>query len=113
MGGIYGVKDLKEAFDLGFAVVAAGKCSLDDGKVTLGDIVCVIPVFPKIQPGVDGIGNALKELADIDEADEKELLDYAKAKIPEVVGDEKLKKKVYAYVKAGLAVAVAISVSRE
>lgn len=113
MSGQYGVKESKEFFDLGFALVNAGKGVLADGKVSIGDIAYVIPVLPAMEAGLVGLSIVPKELGELDEADEKELLDYAKAKLPQAVSDEKLRVKVYAYVKAGVALAHAYAVSRE
>lgn len=109
MGGKFGVKETKEAFELGFALVSAAQCAMADGKVTLGDIACVIPVFPKLEPGVDGLALVPQELGELDEVDEKELLDFAKSRLPDVVSDPVLRTKVYAYVRAGLAVASALN----
>lgn len=109
MDGKYGVKETKEAFDLGFGVVASAQCAMADGKVTLGDIACVIPVFPKLEAGVEGLALVPAELGELGPNDEKELLEYCAAKLPSVVGDEKLRAKVYAYVRAGLAVAAALN----
>lgn len=109
MSGKFGVKETKEAFDLGFALVSAAQCAMADGKVTLGDIACVIPVFPKLESGVAGLTLVPQELGELDEVDEKELLDFAKTKLPEVVLDAVLRAKVYAYVRAGLAVASALN----
>lgn len=113
MAGQFGTKETKEAFDLGFATVGAVQCTMEDGKVGLGDIACVIPLFPKLEAGVQGLALVPKELGELDEADEADLLAYAKAKMPSVTSDEHLRRTVYACVKVGLALAHAVSVLRE
>lgn len=112
MGGKFGVKESKDLFDLGFGLAQAGKDVMEDGKVNLADLAAVIPLFPKIAPAVEGVDVVPSELAELDEADEVELLNYAKVKLPVVISDEVLRHKVYTYVRAGLAVAAAIAVSR-
>lgn len=112
MGGRYGVKETKDLFDLGFGIAQAGKEVLADGKVNLADLASVIPLFPKIAPAVDGVDQVPNELGELDEADEAELLAYAKLKLPTVVDDAALKNKVYTYLRAGLALAAAIAVSK-
>lgn len=110
MGGQFGVKETKELLDLGFAVVEAGKGVMADGKVTFTDVAYVVPVFPKLEAGLAGAALAPKELGELDEADEKELLDYTKAKLPGAISDELLRAKVFAYLRVGLAFAHALSV---
>lgn len=109
MSGKFGVKETKEAFELGFALVSAAQCAMADGKVTFGDIACIIPVLPKLEAGIAGLGLVPQELGELDEVDEKELLDFAKSKLPDVVSDAALRAKIYAYVRAGLAVASALN----
>lgn len=111
MSGKYGVKETQELFDLGFEIAKAGKLALADGKVNFLDLGVVMPVFPKVGPAVDGIALVPKELGELDEADAKTLLDYAKARLPEVVDEVTLRHRIYTYVKAGVAVGEAISVS--
>lgn len=113
MGGKLGTKETKEAFELGLAAIVAVQCSMADGKVTLGDIACVIPVFPKLEAGVDGLALVPAELGELDEADEQDLLAFCKAKLPTVTTDEHLRKLVYSYVKVGTSIANAVSVTRE
>lgn len=113
MSGKYGVKETKEAFDLGFALVQAGQCATEDGKVNLGDIACAVPVFPKVGAAVEGIGLIPSELGELDAADEKELLDHAAVKLGQTLPDGKLRRCVYAYVKVALALSHAISVTVE
>jgi hypothetical protein len=112
MAGKYGVKETKEMLDLGFALAKAGKEALADGKVNLLDLGVVMPVFPIVGTAVEGAPLVPLELGEIDEADSAELLAYAKAKLPEVVDEAELRHKVYVYVKAGLAVAEAVAVTR-
>lgn len=112
MAGQFGVKETKDLFDLGFALAKAGKEASADGKVNLFDVGHLIAVIGKVGPAFEGAAVAPSELGELDEADAKELLDYVKAKLPEVLEEEKLKKQVFVFVKAGLAVAEAIAISR-
>ena len=105
------IKETKEMFDFGFALGQAGKMALADGKITFNDIPVLLPVFPKVSLAVEGAGLIPAELADLDEAEGKELLDYCKAKLPNIVDDAGLRDKIAVYIKAGLAVAEAIAVS--
>lgn len=108
----YSIKETKELLDLGFGLAKAGKDALADGKVTLWDLPLIVPVLGLVSPGIEGGELVPKELGDLDEAESKELLDYAKSKIPDIVSDADLKKKVYSCLKAGLALLEAISVLR-
>ena len=108
----YGIKETKEMLDLGFELAKAGKAALADGKVNFFDLPVIIPVFAKVGPAVDGAAMIPAELGDIDEFESKELIDYAKAKLPEIVDDAFIKNRILVYLKAGLAVAEAISVSK-
>lgn len=112
MAGKFGVKETKELFALGFALAKAGKDVMADGKVNFLDLGVVIELFPKVAPAIDGIEQVPSELGELDEAEEKELLAFAAEKLPTVVDNELLKKKVYVYLRAGLAVVAAIQVSR-
>lgn len=112
MDGQFGVKESKEFLDLGFAVAQAGKCVMEDGKATIGDIACVIPIFPKVAPGLDNIGIALQEMAELGENDEKELLDYTKSKLNETISDARARELMYVWLRAGLAVAHAYHVTK-
>jgi hypothetical protein len=109
MAGKYSVKETREAFELGFALVQSARCAMADGNVTLGDIACVIPVFPYLESGITGLTLVPQELGELDADDEKELLDFARLRLPDVVTDDKLRNKVYAYVRAGLAIASALN----
>ena len=111
MGGKFSVKETKEAFELGFAAVAAAQCAYADGKVTFGDVVCVVPVFPKLDAGLDGVALVPQELGEIDEADEADLLAFARSKIATATSDEHLRRLIFAYVKVGTSLAHAVSVT--
>lgn len=112
MGGLYGIKETTELFALGFALAKAGKDALADGKVNLLDLGAVIPVLSTVGPAIESVALVPQELGELDEQDSKSLLDFAKSKLPEIVDEEQLRHRIFVYVKAGLAVAEAISVSR-
>jgi hypothetical protein len=106
-----GIKNTLELFDLGLAVAKAGKEAMADGKVNLFDVGVLLPLFPKVAPALADAEQVAAELKDLDESETAELLAYAKTKLPEVIDDADLRRKVVVYLKAGLAIAEAISVS--
>lgn len=110
MAGKYSVKETIEAFDLGFALVEAGKTALADGKVNIFDLPVLIPLFPKVQPAVEGAELIISELSEMDEEDAKALFAYAEAKVGGLVSDPVVKHKILVALKAGLALAEAIAV---
>lgn len=108
MGGEHGVKDVKELFDLGFALVQAGKGAMADGEVTLADLSQLMVVYPSIGPAFEGIKNVPLELGELDSGDTQALLEHAAQKMGMVTEDPALVKKVVACVKVALAVGEAL-----
>ena len=106
---VYGVKETKEVFNLGFAIVEGLKKSLDDG-FDIKDLGNLIVLFPAIGPAVSGIDQVPLELADLDEKDVAELLAHAAVKLGVAVGDPGLEKKVVACIKVVLVAVEALSV---
>jgi hypothetical protein len=111
MAGKYGVEETKDLFELGFAVALAVKAANADGKINLFDLPQAIPLLSKVSAAVEDFSQVPSELGEIDEADAKALLDYAKSHLPEVTSDDELRHKLYVYVKLGLCLAEAVTVT--
>jgi hypothetical protein len=109
MAGQYGVQNVIEIMDLGFGIAFAGKQSLADGKVNFNDAQYIFPVIPLLDPAVKDAAVSLKEIAEIDDEDEKKVLDFVKVKVPTIVDDAHARVVAVAVFRAGLAVAHAIS----
>lgn len=112
MAGQYGLKETKEALDLGFALVAATKSALEDGKVNLLDAAELFKIIPAVGPAVDGLPLIAKELGELDAQDSAELLAYAAAGLATAVTDPGLALKVNAALKLAVTLGEAYAVFR-
>lgn len=81
MAGKYGVKETKEALDLGFAGYDFGKVALADGKLSLADMYAAWKLFPFVAPAVNGIDLVPKEFSELDAQDAAELVAHVVAKL--------------------------------
>jgi len=113
MGGKYGIKETKEFLDLGFSLWGAVDAAGADDKYDFNDMAYLIPIIPKLEPGIGDIGLMPKEMADLDDEDAKELLDFAAAKTGLLVGDPLLVKKINSTLQALIYVAKAVAAWRE
>jgi len=91
MGGLYGVKETGDVVSLGASTVKAYSNAALDGKFGLEDLVHLVPVGMKIPAAVAGIDLVGKELAELDDEDEKKLHAQVEAElagedVPEGVG---------------------------
>jgi hypothetical protein len=68
------MKDLKELISLGCSLVSAVDSSLEDGKISLTDIIHFRNVLPKFTAGIEGIENIKGEIASLDKKKKKELV---------------------------------------
>lgn len=73
-----GIQETKELFLFGASFGNALGKSLADGKFNLSDIANFIDPATKIPAAFKGIGQVDNELADLDEAEKLELIEYAK-----------------------------------
>lgn len=110
MGGTYGVQETLEIADLGFSAFRIGKDILADGKIGLLELPQLIPLIGKVTRAVDGAALVPKELTELDEQDQKTILEFFAARLPDITDSVALRLKVSAFLKAGLAIAEAIAV---
>lgn len=96
MGGKYSVQNTKEALEFGFATWTAVDNAKADGKIDLADVGHLMIVFPTVGPMIKNFGDIPKELGELDEADSKELKDFAAAKLSLRSDDPRLIKKINA-----------------
>lgn len=110
MAGQYGVKETKEVLALGFALGGAWKNAQKDGKVSIDDLVYLLPAVQIAPAALADLALVPKEFSELDPADAAELVAYAKVEVDGLVNDEQAKKVVHAALKLGLAAAELIAV---
>lgn len=103
MAGQYGVKETKEALDLGIALAKLVVDAKADGKIGVEDLGLLLNLVPSVGPAVDGMSQVAKEVGELDEQDAADLLAHAAAKLAMELNDEKLAVKVAASLKVVLA----------
>lgn len=114
MGGQYGVVEAKEVFDLGFSLVSAVKSAKEnDGKIDFKDLPLLALVVPNVGAALDKINMVPSELKDLDEADAKDLLAHAAAKLGMAVEDPALEAKVVVCLKVVLSFAEAYATFKQ
>ena len=112
MAGAYGVENLKQLLDFGFAAGKALDGALADGHLKLEDVVHFIPVLALVGPAMDDLSKAPKEFSELDAADVAALVSHGKAKLAGV-DDARLKEVVGASLNVALHVGKLISVLRK
>lgn len=109
----YGIKETKEVIDFGFALGAGIVAAKADGKIDLGDLPLVLPIFVSAAPALADISMVPKELADISAEEAEELVAYVAAKIPSITDRPKILKIVSCSLKFGLAAIALVVAIRE
>lgn len=66
MEGKIGIEETAELVDLAAGLGVAAYNMLQDGKISLGDYLYLIPVLPLLGPAVGGISKVPAEIKDID-----------------------------------------------
>lgn len=77
----YGIKETKEVLKFGVELGEAVDRALSDDKMDIADLVQLVPAFTAAGAAFENISLVPKELADMDEAESKELLEWAKAEL--------------------------------
>lgn len=103
------VKETKELLRPIYSLIGALAAAGADGKISLADVGLFIPVITQLGPAVENVGQVPAELADLTEAEQKELLADAAVYLPTATAPE-LSAKVTAALQVALAVARAVSV---
>jgi len=98
-----GIQNLKEVLDFGFGLGGAVKKSLNDGSFGYSDIQYLMPVFPSFAPMIDNIDEVPREIADIDEDELKELIEYSLKNFASIIEKEKVVEQVKYALAFGLA----------
>ena len=75
-----GIKETKELLAVGFDFQDAFLTANEDGKITIADIPAFFPLFNSGRSGIGGINKVGAELLDLDEAENQELIDFAREK---------------------------------
>ena len=71
-----GIKETKEAVDLGLGLAKALKAAKADGKIDVADIAHLIPLLSVASTAVDGADQVVAELKDLSEAEAAELITH-------------------------------------
>lgn len=87
-----GTKELKELLALPLSIHMAYDLAMADGKLDLADLALLMGPAMKIGPALQGIDKVPGELKDMDDAEKKDVLDWAKTMYN--ISDDVLEKKV-------------------
>lgn len=101
------IDNLKELVSLVFEMGEAISESLEDGKISIMDAPHFVGIFKKIGPALEGIDEIPAELADIDDAELDELIDFISEEFD--IDNEELEAKVEEGLELGLKLAHFVS----
>jgi hypothetical protein len=96
------VQELKDVLDLTIALLLSGEKALDDGKLSVKDLLLLVDVLPKVAPAVAGVSKVPAELADLSAEEGAELVAHVMASL--VLDSEKAKVVVEKSLKVAVAV---------
>lgn len=95
------INDLKDLFTFGCSLVKATEGVMADKKIDLGDLAQLMTVFPTIGAAYEGIGNVGAQIANLDEAEEKEIIAQVDALLGEgayeAMGEDLLQMLVHGF----------------
>jgi hypothetical protein len=113
MGGQYGVQETIDVLDFAFTSISIAEDVLADGKIGLLELGKLLPLIPKALNVLNGVVFIPKELAELDAADQEQLLSYFQSRLPDVTDNEKIQAIATAYLKvvADLAEAIRLTVA--
>ena len=70
----YGIKELTEVLNFGYAAFKAVSSALEDGKVNWLDLPQLMPIFAKAGGAIDNIAEVKNELLDLDNEEQAEVI---------------------------------------
>lgn len=86
-----GIKDTKEVLALGAALTrVVFEAKRNDGVIDIKDLPLVITTLPTITPALDGVGNILDEIKDLDQQEIQELIEYTQVQFSGTVEEQAL-----------------------
>lgn len=101
--GHYGVQETKDALDFMLSSHMAYDLAKADGSVDLADLPLLMAPMMKLLPAIQGLDKVPGELGDLDDAELKEVCDWAKALYK--LADDEVEAKVEGALKVFLVVA--------